>query len=76
MWELSEPEQFEAHADPTDEKLRAAVVVGSEAEDVADRIAAVAEGFGGVFLHQVGRDQARFLDRCEHELLPLLRERL
>jgi probable non-F420 flavinoid oxidoreductase len=76
MWELSEPEQFEAHADPTDEKLRAAVVVGSEAEDVADRIAAVAEGFDGVFLHQVGRDQARFLDRCERELLPLLRERL
>lgn len=76
MWELSEPEQFEAHADPTDEKLRAAVVVGSDAADVADRIAAVAEGFDGVFLHQVGRDQRAFLERCERELLPLLRERL
>lgn len=76
MWELSDPEEFEAHADPTDEKLRAAVVVGSDAADVADRIAAAASGFDRVFLHQVGRDQRGFLDRCERELLPLLRERL
>lgn len=76
MWELREPAEFEAHADPTDEKLRAAVIVGSDAADVADRIAAVAEGFDGVFLHQVGRDQRGFLERCERELLPLLRERL
>lgn len=76
MWELQDPEEFEAHADPTDDKLKAAVIVGSDAADVADRIAAVAEGFDGVFLHQVGRDQPRFLDRCESELLPLLRERL
>lgn len=76
MWELRDPSEFEAHADPTDEKLRAAVIVGSDAADVADRIAAVADGFDGVFLHQVGRDQRGFLDRCERELLPLLRERL
>ncbi|MFS2242180.1 TIGR03885 family FMN-dependent LLM class oxidoreductase [Microbacterium sp. OR16] len=76
MWELSSPDEFEAHADPTDEKLRAAVVVGSDAADVADRIAAAAVGYDRVFLHQVGRDQRRFLDRCERELLPLLRERL
>lgn len=76
MWELHDPAEFEAHADPTDQKLREAVVVGSDAADVADRIAAVAEGFDGVFLHQVGRDQRAFLDRCERELLPLLRERL
>ncbi|MEV7619824.1 TIGR03885 family FMN-dependent LLM class oxidoreductase [Microbacterium sp. NPDC089321] len=76
MWELHDPAEFEAHADPTDQKLREAVVVGSDAADVADRIAAVADGFDGVFLHQVGRDQRGFLDRCERELLPLLRERL
>ena len=76
MWELRDPAEFEVHADPTEEKLRAGVVVGSDAADVADRIAALAVGYDRIFLHQVGRDQRRFLDRCERELLPLLRERL
>lgn len=76
MWDLDSPEAFEAHADPTDEKLRAAVIVGADAGDVAERIAAVAAGFDAVFLHQVGTDQATFLDRCESELLPELRRLL
>jgi len=76
MWDLEQPQDFEAHADPTDEKLRAAVIIGSDVEDVAARIAAAASGFDAVFLHQVGRDQQTFLDRCEGELLPVLRRML
>ncbi|MFD5213278.1 TIGR03885 family FMN-dependent LLM class oxidoreductase [Microbacterium sp. NPDC058345] len=76
MWDLESPTQFEAHADPTDEKLRQAVVIGADTAEVAERIAAVASGFDAVFLHQVGPDQVTFLDRCEAELLPALRELL
>ncbi|WP_309128355.1 TIGR03885 family FMN-dependent LLM class oxidoreductase [Microbacterium sp.] len=76
MWDLDSPEAFESHADPTDEKLRAAVIVGSETDEVAERIATVASGFDAVFLHQVGLDQPAFLERCESELLPALRRLL
>ncbi|MFD5226406.1 TIGR03885 family FMN-dependent LLM class oxidoreductase [Microbacterium sp. NPDC058342] len=75
MWELDQPEDFERHADPTPERLRSAVVIGSDAGEVAERIAQAAAGFDGVFLHQVGRDQDGFLARCETELLPELRNR-
>ncbi|WP_193596877.1 TIGR03885 family FMN-dependent LLM class oxidoreductase [Microbacterium sp. YJN-G] len=76
MWELEQPEDFERHADPTAERLRAGIVIGADADDIADRIAAAASGFDAVFLHQVGRDQSAFLERCETELLPALRRRL
>ncbi len=73
MWELEQPEDFERHADPTEEKLRSGVVIGSDVDRVAEGIAAAAEGFDRVYLHHVGSDQAGFLDRCRRELLPALR---
>lgn len=76
MWDLEQPEDFEALADPTDEKLRQAVVVSHSAADLAERIAAAASGFDQVYLHHVGTDQAAFLRRCETELLPSLRSLL
>lgn len=76
MWELEQPEDFEQYADPTEDRLRAAIVIGSDTGRIAARIAAAATDFDGVFLHQVGRDQDAFLDRCEKELLPELRRRL
>ncbi len=76
MWDLRQPEDFEALADPTEEKLRRAVLIGCDAEDVARRIAEAAGGFDEVYLHHVGTDQAAFLRRCESELLPALRSRL
>jgi len=76
MWDLEQPEDYEEFARPTAERLRESVVIGSDAVDVAERIAAVASGFDAVFLHQVGPDQSAFLDRCEAELLPELRRML
>ncbi|HWS49504.1 MAG TPA: TIGR03885 family FMN-dependent LLM class oxidoreductase [Microbacterium sp.] len=76
MWDLEQPEDFEAQADPTEEALRKAVVVAHSAEDLADRIAEIAAGFDHVYVHHVGTDQAAFLRRCESELLPALRSRL
>ncbi|WP_309102844.1 TIGR03885 family FMN-dependent LLM class oxidoreductase [Microbacterium sp.] len=76
MWDLEQPEDFEALANPTDEALRKAVVIGHSADDLADRIAEIAAGFDQVYVHHVGTDQAAFLRRCERELLPALRSRL
>lgn len=73
MWDLRQPEDFEALADPTDEKLAQAVLIADGAEELAERIAAAASGFDEVYLHHVGTDQAAFLRRCETELLPALR---
>ncbi|ALX65650.1 TIGR03885 family FMN-dependent LLM class oxidoreductase [Microbacterium sp. XT11] len=74
MWDLQQPEDFEALADPTDEKLRQAVLISGSAEALAERIAHAARGFDHVYLHHVGTDQAGFLRRCGTELLPALRE--
>ncbi|MDQ0615431.1 coenzyme F420-dependent glucose-6-phosphate dehydrogenase [Microbacterium sp. W4I4] len=76
MWELEQPEDFEEFARPTEDRLRQSIVIGSNAGEVAGRIAAAASGFDAVFLHQVGPDQSAFLDRCEAELLPALRRML
>jgi probable non-F420 flavinoid oxidoreductase len=76
MWNLEQPEDFEALADPTDDKLRQAVLVSGSAEALAERIAHAARGFDHVYLHHVGTDQAGFLRRCGAELLPALRDLL
>ncbi len=76
MWDLEQPEDFEALANPTDDALRKAVLVAHSADDLADRIAEIAVGYDRVFVHHVGTDQAAFLRRCERELLPALRSRL
>ncbi len=76
MPDLQQPEDFGRHADTTDAKLDAAVIIGSDEAEVAGRIAAAAAGFDGVFLHYVGTDQRAFLQRCEDHLLPELRRLL
>ena len=76
IWDLEQPEDFEELADPTEDTLRKAVLVAHSTDDLADRIAQVAEGFDQVYLHHVGTDQAAFLRRCEAELLPALRSRI
>lgn len=73
MWELEDPEDFEAIARLSDGALEDAVVISDSAIDMADRVAELAIGFDHVYLHHVGRDQKTFLQRCETELLPELR---
>ncbi|MEV8337551.1 TIGR03885 family FMN-dependent LLM class oxidoreductase [Leucobacter sp. NPDC077196] len=73
MWELEDPEDYEAVARLSEGSLEAAVVISDSAGDMADRIAQLAEGFDHVYLHHVGPDQGTFLRRCETELLPELR---
>jgi len=73
MSDIEQPEEFEALADPTDDKLNDAVVITSSAEAMAERIAAAAKGFDAVYVHHVGVDQGPFIRRCEEQLLPALR---
>lgn len=73
MWELPEPEDYEAAAQVSGEALGRAVVISHSAADLAERIAELADGFDHVYLHHVGPDQQTFLRRCEAELLPELR---
>ncbi len=77
-WEITQPEDFDAAAgEPTDAEMRDAVLVGQDAGELAERIAELVRcGFGRVYLHHVGKDQEEFLRRCEHELIPRLREAL
>ena len=73
--ELPLPSDFEkAAAVLRDEDLQASAVIGSEVQPYLDRIGEyVRMGFTHVFLHQVGKEQARFLDFAQHELLPAVR---
>ena len=77
-WEITQPEDFDAAAgEPTDAEMRDAVLVGQDAGELAERIAALVRcGFERVYLHHVGNVQEEFLDRCEYELIPRLREAL
>jgi coenzyme F420-dependent glucose-6-phosphate dehydrogenase len=78
LWDIEEPEDFDALAgEPTDEQLRAGALLSHDAQELADRIAALAAlGFDRVYLHGIGTDQAAFLDRAERDLLPALRRAL
>jgi coenzyme F420-dependent glucose-6-phosphate dehydrogenase len=73
-WELELPEQFEAatrHVRPDD--LRDAVLVAADPGRLAESLAGYVElGFDAVYLHEVGRDQRRFIELAGDELLPLL----
>jgi len=76
MWDLEQPEDFEEHADPTDENLHRSVIITASAHELAERVAELAHGADEVYLHHVGRAQSAFLRRCDAELLPALRELL
>ena len=74
-WDIEQPEAFdEAAGEPGDAEMREAVLVAHDASELAARIADLARiGFDRVYIHHVGKDQARFLQRAEAELLPRLR---
>ncbi|OAN33925.1 TIGR03885 family FMN-dependent LLM class oxidoreductase [Microbacterium sp. H83] len=72
-WDVENPEDFEAAIVPSDEALERGVLISASAPELVDRIASIARGYDHIYLHQVGRDQAAFLRRCETELLPALR---
>lgn len=78
LWDIEQPEDFDALAgDPTDDALRAGAILGSDAAQVAERIAELVRlGFDRVYLHGIGPDQSRFLQRAERELLPAVRRAL
>jgi probable non-F420 flavinoid oxidoreductase len=73
-WELELPEQFDAatrHVRPDD--LRDSVVVADDPGRLAAALAGYAElGFDAVYLHEVGRDQRRFIDLAGEAVLPRL----
>jgi probable non-F420 flavinoid oxidoreductase len=73
-WELELPEQFEAatrHVRPDD--LRDAVLVAADPGRLAESLAGYVElGFDAVYLHEVGRDQRRFIELAGEEVLPRL----
>ncbi|MGX1932102.1 TIGR03557 family F420-dependent LLM class oxidoreductase [Microbacterium resistens] len=73
VWDLALPEEFDAHPAPDDDALRSAVVIDTDAGQLAERILDLARGFDEVQLHQVARDQLAFIDRAGSELLPALR---
>lgn len=75
LWDVEQPEQFDAMAgDPSDEQLREGALVSADADELAERIAELtAVGFDRIYLHGVGTDQTAFLDRAERDLLPALR---
>jgi len=73
-WELELPEQFEAatrHIRPDD--VRDVVLVTTDPRQLAESLAAYAElGFDALYLHEVGREQRRFIDVAGAEVLPRL----
>jgi len=74
VWDLSLPEQFDEFGPPDDAQVQRSVLVSASAEHLAAAVRALGEGFDTVFLHHVGKDQHRFLERAREELLPALRE--
>ncbi|MEU1971584.1 TIGR03885 family FMN-dependent LLM class oxidoreductase [Microbacterium sp. NPDC019599] len=77
MWDLEQPEDFDARSHPgDDEALRAGVLIGADADAMAARVAELAGcGFDEAYLHHVGVDQSVFIARAGDELLPALRRR-
>ena len=73
-WELELPEQFEAatrHVRPDD--VRDTVLISADPGQLTESLAAYAElGFDAIYLHEVGRDQRRFIDVVGAEVLPSL----
>jgi probable non-F420 flavinoid oxidoreductase len=74
-WDLATPEQFDQaakHVRPED--LRGSVLIGSEPERFAQWLhEAVELGFGEIYVHHVGQEQAAFIDCFGEHVLPALR---
>lgn len=76
-WDIAQPEDFERLAgDPADGALREHVLVSTEVDELAERIASLADiGFDRVYLHDVSQDQLGFLRGPAPALLRSLRAR-
>jgi len=75
MWDISQPEDYDRLADPTDlEAIERGVLVGTDEREMAQRLAALATvGADRLYLHDVGKDQSAFLARAG-DLLEAIRE--
>lgn len=75
MAEIPTPEGFaQAAANTTEDAAVGHTPCGPRAEDFVEAITTYADaGFDHIALHQVGRDQAAFLEFAERELLPAMR---
>jgi coenzyme F420-dependent glucose-6-phosphate dehydrogenase len=75
LWELRQPEQFEAavaHADPA--VFAQNLLATSSADEIVERLSRYLDlGFERLYVHHVGRDQERFIERFAVEVLPQLR---
>ncbi|WP_181703042.1 TIGR03885 family FMN-dependent LLM class oxidoreductase [Chthonobacter albigriseus] len=74
-WDLRRPADFDAATRFVREAdIRQSVLVSADLAWHRDRLAGFAElGFERIFLHHVGRDQARFIDTFGEHVLPALR---
>jgi probable non-F420 flavinoid oxidoreductase len=75
-WDLATVEQFDIAAEHVDpEAVRETVLVASDLDrhvEVLSELAAL--GFDEIYLHHVGRDQARFIDAFGEHVLPELED--
>ncbi|GAB3293957.1 LLM class flavin-dependent oxidoreductase [Pseudoclavibacter terrae] len=75
-WDIAKPEEFERLAGaPSDDELQQHVLVASDIDVLADRIADIAGGFDRVYLHEISQDQDSFLEERAGPLLAALRLR-
>lgn len=77
-WDIAMPDEFARRAgDPTDDQLRAGIIIASDPSILRDRLAELADaGFDDLMLHQVGAsadEQEVFIDTFGERILPELR---
>jgi probable non-F420 flavinoid oxidoreductase len=77
-WDIDQPEDVAALSEDADDgRLREAVFVSSDAEELTGRIAElVSIGFDRVYLHHVGQSNDAFLAAAASDILPRLRDKL
>jgi len=75
LWELRTPEQFEEAVQSLDPAVfREYILATDSAEEIVERIGRYLEiGFERLYVHHVGPDQERFIERFAAEVLPQLR---
>ncbi|MFC7458190.1 TIGR03557 family F420-dependent LLM class oxidoreductase [Brachybacterium sp. GCM10030267] len=75
MWDVEQPEDFDALAEPTPEAMRSSVAIAGSVEQLAGQLTAAGRGFDHLYIHHVGQDQSYFLDRAD-DLISVLKETL
>ena len=74
IWDLEQPEDFDAAAgEPSDQQLRDALLISSDLDELAQRIADHARlGFDRIYLHNVGRNQREWIEVFGGTVVPAL----